>query len=191
MTSNGKVPSTHVISPLCRFKVIGYVTRGPGLLRAAILAVTLLLLAPAASAGVSRWLSWNAAARSVSLTLVAGFDGSNNGFNFDGYGRGKLLVRVPLGWRVTVTCKNAGTMRHSCAIVRGPMTAAPAFRGATTSNPVLGLRPGQTAQFTFTASRAGSFRIACLVAGHEEARMWDVLVVGGVKRPTISTRTGF
>jgi len=157
--------------------------------KALLLAV--LALAPAASPGPGHWLSWNAASRTASLTLVAGYDGANNGFNFDGYGRGQLLVSVPLGWRVAVTCTNAGSMRHSCAIVRGPMTAMPAFAGATTPDPVLGLKHGQTARFTFTASRAGTYRIACLVPGHEEARMWDVLVVGGVKRPTIQTRPGF
>ena len=141
--------------------------------------------------GVGHWLTWNATSRTASVTLVAGYDGSNNGFNFDGYGRGRLLVSVPLGWRVTVTCRNAGPMRHSCAIVRGPMTAIPAFPGATTPDPVLGLEKGKTARFTFTASRAGTYRIACLVPGHEEARMWDVLVVGGVKRPSIETRSGF
>jgi hypothetical protein len=154
-------------------------------------AALVLLLAPAASAGAGRWLSWNASARTASLTLVAGYNGANNGFNFDGYGRGRLLVQVPLGWRVTATCTNAGSMRHSCAIVPGPMTAVPAFAGATTPDPVLGLEKGKTARFTFTASRSGTYRIACLVPGHEEARMWDVLVVGGVKRPTIQTRAGF
>jgi len=154
-------------------------------------AAALLVLAHGASAGAGRWLSWNAASRTASLTLVAGLNGANNGFNFDGYGRGRLLVRIPLGWRVTVTCRNAGSMRHSCAIVRGPMTVVPAFPGATTPDPVLGLAKGKTARFTFTASRAGTYRIACLVPGHEEARMWDVLDVGGVKRPTIQTRVGF
>ena len=63
--------------------------------RALCAAAALLLLAPAASAGAGRWLSWNAAARTASLTLVAGYNGANNGFNFDGYGRGRLLVQVP------------------------------------------------------------------------------------------------
>ena len=137
------------------------------------------------------WLSWNTARRTASLELVAGYNGANNGFNFDGYGRGQLLVRVPLGWRGVLTCRNAASRRHSCAIVRGPQTVVSAFPGATTTSPTLGLRPGQTARFMFKASRAGSYRIACLVPGHEEARMWDVLVVGGVKRPSISKRTGF
>jgi Sulfocyanin (SoxE) domain len=158
---------------------------------AIVAAAAALALAPAASAGVGDWITWNAAARTAGLTLVAGYNGSNNGFNFDGYGRGRLLVQVPLGWRVTVTCRNAGSMRHSCAIVRGPMTAVPAFPGASTPDPVLGLEHGKSARFTFTASRAGTYRIACLVPGHEEARMWDVLVVGGVRRPTIQVRPGF
>ena len=104
---------------------------------------------------------------------------------------GVSCLRVPLGWRVVVTCGNAASRRHSCAIVRGPQTVVSAFPGATTTSPTLGLRPGQTARFMFKASRAGSYRIACLVPGHEDARMWDVLVVGGVKRPSISERTGF
>jgi len=157
-------------------------------------ATTALVSIPALAAGsprVDNWLSWDATRRTASLELIAGYNGANNGFNFDGYGRGQLLVRVPLGWRVVVTCRNAASRRHSCAIVRGPQTITPAFRGAATPVPTLGLRPGRTARFTFEASRAGSYRIACLVPGHEEARMWDVLVVGSVRRPSISIRTGF
>jgi Sulfocyanin (SoxE) domain len=145
----------------------------------------------AGSAPVSRWLRWDAATHTASLTLIAGYNGANNGFNFDGYGRGRLLVLIPRGWRVTVICENAASMRHSCAIVRGPLTVAPAFPGATTPSPTLGLRAGQSARFTFKASTAGTYRIACLVPGHEQARMWDVLVVGKVRRPSISTQTGF
>ena len=167
--------------------------RGPALrLLAATLGV--LVFVPSASdvsAAAGNWLSWDAAGRIARLTLVAGYNNENNGFNFDGYGRGKLLVRVPLGWRVAVTCRNAGSRRNSCAIVSGPQTITLAFPGAATPRPVPGLRSGQTARFTFTAARSGTYRIACLVPGHEEARMWDVLVIGGVTRPSISTRTGF
>lgn len=163
---------------------------------ASLLLVGLCALALAASsAGASpppgRWLAWNGRARTASLLLVAGYNGANNGLNFDGYGRGRLLVRIPVGWRVTVTCRNAASVRHSCAIVRGPQTVVPAFRGASTPAPLLGLSSGKTARFTFTASRPGTYRIACLVPGHEDARMWDVLDVGGAKRPSISVRTGF
>jgi hypothetical protein len=126
----------------------------------------------------------------AALTLVAGYDSSNNGFNFDGYGRGELLVTVPLGWRVRVSCVNRGGMRHSCAVVSAPMTATPAFRGASVPDPVQGLDPGSKAAFSFVASRAGSFRLASIVPGDEEARLWDVLEVARVAKPSISARRG-
>ena len=81
-------------------------------------------------------------------------------------------------------------MSHSCAVVHGPMTITPAFRGAPVPNPTVGLRRGATVTFFFVASRAGSYRFACLVPGHDEARMWDVLEVTRRGRPTISARPG-
>jgi Sulfocyanin (SoxE) domain len=128
--------------------------------------------------------------RVAAVTLVAGYDRGNNGFNFDGYGRGELLVTVPRGWRVRVTCTNRAAIPHSCAVVKGPMTATPAFRGASIPNAVDGLARGRTATFTFLASRTGSYRFACLVPGHEEARMWDVLEVTAGGKPSISARAG-
>jgi uncharacterized cupredoxin-like copper-binding protein len=77
-------------------------------------------------------------------------------------------------------------MRHSCAIVKGALTVAPAFSGASTA----ALSPGSKATFSFVAARSGAFRIACLVPGHEQARMWDVLDVGPGGKPSISVRPG-
>jgi hypothetical protein len=155
-----------------------------------VLAVAFAAAAVAAKPDPRRFLRVDASAHVVSLTLVAAYDGDNNGFNFDGYGRGELLVTVPLRWRVRVTCTNRGALRHSCAVVSGPMTATPAFRGATTRDPVRGLAQGETQTFSFVAARAGSFRLACLVPGHELARMWDVLEIVRGARPSISARPG-
>jgi hypothetical protein len=124
------------------------------------------------------------------LTLLAGLGNENGGFNFDGYGRGRLLVEIPLGWQVVVDCENRGTTRHSCAIVKGSLATRPAFAGATSPKPLTGLAPGARISFSFRATRRGSFRIACLVPGHEQARMWDVLDVVGGNRPAISARAG-
>lgn len=154
----------------------------------------LALVAAAAVAAAKpdphRFLSVDAPHRVVSVSLLAGYDSSNNGFNFDGYGRGELTVTVPLGWRVRVTCTNRAAVRHSCAVVKGAMTARPAFRGAAVPAPLLGLRQGRTATFSFVASAPGAFRLACLVPGHEEARMWDVLEVVRGGAPSISARPG-
>jgi len=131
-----------------------------------------------------RFLAVDRRARSVTVTLIAAYDAANEGFNFDGYSR-TLLWRVPLGWTVHVVCKNRGPLRHSCAVVRGPDTARPAFRGASTPQPLIGLEAGHTATFTFRASRAGVYRFVCLVPGHELARMWDVLQITRGGKPAV------
>lgn len=144
-------------------------------------AVLVALVAAAAVAGKPdphRFLQVDGPRRRVVLTLVASYDGSNGGFNFDGYSRGELLLSVPLGWRVTIRCENRGPLRHSCAVL--------GFRGAATP----ALRTGQKASFSFRASRRGTYRLACLVPGHLEARQFDVLDIGKTRRVEISARNG-
>jgi len=134
----------------------------------------------------SQFLHVEAKQRTALVTLIAGYDSENNGFNFDGYGRGELVLSIPRGWRVRATCTNRGALDHSCAVVPGPMTITPSFRGAAT--PIL--PPGSSTNFSFVASRVGTYRIACLVAGHEEARMYDVLEVTRGGTPRITARPG-
>jgi hypothetical protein len=144
----------------------------------------LAALVAAGAVSPAKFLHVDGSRRRVTLALVASYDGTNNGFNFDGYARGQMLVSVPLGWRVRIDCENRGPLRHSCAVVHGAMNAKPAFPGASTSE----LRAGARASFSFIASRRGTYRLACLVSGHEEARMWDVLDVGKSRRVEISVR---
>jgi hypothetical protein len=129
----------------------------------------------------SRFLAVDARRRRVTLTLIASYDGANNGFNFDGYWGGRLLLSVPLGWRVQILCENRGPLRNSCAVVAGYRIA---FRGAATAP----LSAGRRASFSFLASRRGTYRLASLVPGHEEARMYDVLDVGKTSRVELTTR---
>jgi len=142
----------------------------------------LAALAAAGTVSPARFLAVDRAHRRVTLTLVAAYDGANNCFNFDGYWGGRMLLSVPLGWRVTIHCENRGPMRHSCAVVDGSRVAFP--HAAT---PVL--RAGAHADLSFAASRRGTYRFACLVPGHEQARMYDVLDVGKTRRVEISGRS--
>jgi hypothetical protein len=112
----------------------------------------------------------------VTITLIAAYDSANGGFNFDGYSR-ELMWTVPRGWIVRVACSNRGPLRHSCAVVQGASSTTPAFPGATTPQPAIGLEAGHTAYFSFKASKTGVYLFACLVPGHEAARMWDVLQI--------------
>jgi hypothetical protein len=153
-------------------------------------ALAFAVSARAAGSGPQRYFAIDASARTVHLTLLAGLGDENNGFNFDGYGRGELLVSVPFGWRVFVDCDNRGGARASCVVVSDSLATQPAFSGAASPHPVDGLNPGAKASFSFRLTRSGSFRIASLVPGQELARMWDVLEVTRGGRPSISARPG-
>jgi hypothetical protein len=146
--------------------------------------------ARAAASGPGQYFSWNGSSRVAHLKLLAGLGSGNGGFNFDGYGRGEMLVRVPVGWRVVVDCENRGGGRHSCAVVRGALAGTPAFAGAASPQPLVGLSPGAKSSFSFVASRVGTYRLASLVAGEEQARMFDVLDVTHGGWPSISARPG-
>jgi uncharacterized cupredoxin-like copper-binding protein len=119
----------------------------------------------------------DATAKTVSFTLMPGYNQANSGMNFNGYSSGGLEIDVPKGWAVTVTCINRGLLNHSCVVVADEASSQAIFSGASTSNPGAGLPAGQQANFSFKPDRTGAFRIACLVPGHESAGMWIVFAV--------------
>ena len=123
----------------------------------------------------------------MTLTLHPGATDVFSGYNYNGYGRGAVLVAVPLGWRVTVRCVNdVASISHSCAIVRdGRNATAPVLPGAASPHPQTGLPPGSSAQFSFIASPAGAYRIARASASTETAGMWDAFEIGSTQRPSI------
>jgi hypothetical protein len=148
---------------------------------AAVVALSLVGKAPPPP---SRFLAVDAHRHRVTITLIASYDGTNGGFNFDGYSR-YLMWTVPRGWTVRVVCQNRGPLRHSCAVVQGAGSTKPTFRGSSTPQPRVGLEAGRSARFAFRASRTGVFRFACLVPGHEDARMWDVLKITRAGKPSV------
>ena len=130
------------------------------------------------------FLAVDAQRHRVTITLIASYDETNGGFNFDGYSR-FLMWTVPRGWTVRVVCRNRGALRHSCAAVNGASSARPAFRGASTPQPQIGLESGHTARFTFRATKKGVYRLTSLVPGDEAARLWDVLKIVRHGRPSV------
>jgi Sulfocyanin (SoxE) domain len=158
----------------------GLLCDAEAVIEAAVVAFSLVAKAPPQP---HRFLAVDAQRHRVTITLIASYDSENRGFNFDGYSR-SLMWTVPRGWSVRVVCENRGPLRHSCAVVRSADSTEPAFRGAATPAPQLGLEAGHTARFTFRASRKGVYRFACLVRGHEAARMWDVLKITRGGKPS-------
>jgi uncharacterized cupredoxin-like copper-binding protein len=132
----------------------------------------------------AQFLRVDARAQTATVTLIASYDGENNGFNFDGYSR-ELMWTVPRGWTIRVRCENHGSLHHSCAVVKNASSTTPVFPAASVRHPALGLAPGHSATFSFRATKAGVYRFACLVPGHEDARMWDVLTIARGGKPSI------
>jgi predicted small lipoprotein YifL len=111
-------------------------------------------------------------AHRVTLTIAAGV--GNGGFNLNGYRNGALTIRVPVGWTVTVHFENRSPLANSLAVVTDAGATSPAFAGAGLPAKQLhtGLSRGTSATFSFVAARPGTYRLASLVAGHEESGQW-------------------
>jgi sulfocyanin len=133
-------------------------------------------------AATPRWLVANAKTHTATLTLVAAYTNALNGFNFNGYGNGKMVITIPVGYRVTVSFSNKSSVPHSAVFTpysqkNRTSTFPLAFKGSTSPDPTSGITSGTPQRFTFTASRAGTYALVCGVPGHEAAGMWDVLKV--------------
>jgi len=135
-------------------------------------------------------MKYDASAKTAYITLVAGADSGYGGFNFDGYSVGQLSIKIPLGWKVYVSCKNnSSVFTHTCAIVQaGPITptGGKIVFGATSPHPLTGLPYGAVANYSFTPNKLGKYRISCTVIGHEADGMWDWFYVTKSGLPSIS-----
>jgi sulfocyanin len=128
--------------------------------------------------------------KTVKVTLVAAFTDANYGMNFDGYSHGKATFTIPTGWKVEVTFINPSPVPHSVVAVerdavRKLQVGDPAFVGASTPNPVIGISASK-ATFTFTASEAGDYAFACGFPSHALAGHWVALQISNeAKAPTL------
>src|SRR5712691_4145439 len=95
------------------------------------------------------WLRADAASKTVEFKLVAGLTDANGGMNFNGFGRGGLVLTVPQGWNVVLHFKNEDpNLPHSVEVITdaagiptGPIP--PAFEHAATSRMEQGFSAGQ------------------------------------------------
>jgi hypothetical protein len=149
---------------------------------------------PLPSSQAAQLLSFDASTKTVTLTITVGIPEISNGYNFNGYVRGALVISVPKGWKVIVHCNaHPYALAHSCAVVQGPGIERPAFPGSWLPNPnvaYLGgfVLQGSSKSFEFTPNRALVGRFACLVTGHEAAGMWATFQVTDSGQPSLGTR---
>jgi ubiquinol-cytochrome c reductase cytochrome b subunit len=147
---------------------------------------------PPPGKGAQRWIAWDAAKHTATLTLIAGYNNAIAGFNFNGFGKGEMVISVPQGYHVTVKFSNQGTLPHSALFTpnadKNLTTNFPlAFPGAASTDPTGGIAKGQTDQFSFVASKPGTYALVCAVPGHAAAGMWDVFKVTSGGQPSVVT----
>jgi sulfocyanin len=129
------------------------------------------------SVKVNEFMSYDPAAKTVSLKLFAAHGSVNGGMNFNGASNGGSTITVPVGWSVSWSFKNEDAIPHSAIVLANKMPLPaqpqdPAIPRAYTKDVTAGLPTNGTDQTTFKASPAGQYVIACGVPGHAPSGMW-------------------
>jgi sulfocyanin len=129
------------------------------------------------SVKVNEFMSYDPAAKTVSLKLFAAHGSVNGGMNFNGASNGGSTITVPVGWTVSWNFKNEDAIPHSAIVLANKMPFPaqpqdPAIPRAYTNDVTGGLPTNGTDQTTFKASTAGQYLIACGVPGHAPSGMW-------------------
>jgi len=146
--------------------------------------------------GDPQWIQWDNATKTARLKIVAGFDDTNEFFNFNGYNQGNLTITVPVGARVMVSFINKSEVPHS--VVFTPISDVTldgslplAFPGASTPDPEVGEADVKAPRvFTFVADHVGHFAFASGIPGYARGGMWDRFDVAAVQGCTQQTHAG-
>ena len=131
----------------------------------------------AAQTAPSKWLSYDAATKTVTFALEAGAPGTAGPFNFNGYTNGAATLVVLPGNTVIMNFVNLDGTPHSAMLIADTdpmpnMGGDPAIPAAYTKAAIQGLPQGGKDAMRFTAPQSGSFRIFCAVPGHGLSGMW-------------------
>lgn len=139
---------------------------------------------------VNEFLTYDQRSRTVSLQLIAGYNGLNGSLNYNGATHGSHGLYVPTGWRIHVAVTNRDSdLQHSAIVLQKVLPppiepTEPAFAAAALPQLDEGLQEDETGTIDFVADRAGQYMIACGVPGHAQAGMWLQLAVSnGLKVP--------
>jgi hypothetical protein len=132
--------------------------------------------------------------KTVKLLVVATWSGANYGMNFNGFSKGEAVYTIPKDWTVEVTFINPSPVPHSLIVLEKEQTKKiqvpePYFEGGAVPKHLQGLAYDK-ATFSFTASEAGEFALACGFPGHTMNGHWIGLEIKeDVKVPTLKLGT--
>jgi hypothetical protein len=146
--------------------------------------------APVAAAdGQEKWLSYDAATKTVTFELIAG------PFTFNGFRNGGGTLVVPPNANVVMNFVNKDGTPHSAIVISGegplPNSATdPAIQRAYTNKVLEGLPQEATDVMRFPAPASGTYRIFCGVPGHGSSGMWIWMKIDpAAKAPTFGPTT--
>ncbi|MFT5239726.1 MAG: hypothetical protein ACI9X0_000691 [Kiritimatiellia bacterium] len=127
------------------------------------------------------FISKGETATSVKLTIIATYDETNHGMNFNGFSHGKALYTIPLGWTVDVDFINRSAVPHSAVVVEDYKTSKmqvgkPYFAEAATKDYDKATAE-KSGHFSFVADEAGDFAIACGFPIHAANGHWMALKI--------------
>ncbi len=126
------------------------------------------------------FLAQDAEKKEATLHIVATFDKSNYGMNFNGWSKGEGGYDIPMGWKVKVVFCNNSAVPHSLIVVDADDTTKvnlgdePYFTGASTPSPIKGTTSA-IENFEFTADEAGKYAFACGFPTHAANGHWIYL----------------
>ena len=144
--------------------------------------------------GPDKILAIDAAKKTVDVSLVGAEGKVGYGMNFNALAKGSMVIRVPVGWTVTVSLVVDSTLKHSALIVpweqREGYEFTPAFPGSDPKDYGVGFGKGSPKdEYSFKADQTGQYAIVCGVPGHAEAGMWDEFdVVADLANPEVLLR---
>lgn len=133
---------------------------------------------------VPAWMSVDHAAKTVTMTVVAGQTAENNNWNFNGMVRGEGTIVVPTGYAIQITFENTDPTMivHSMGVGQVSQTTeamftdpSPAFAGAITTNPtdpINATKNGASETINFVADTAGDYALICYTPAHALTGMW-------------------
>lgn len=139
------------------------------------------------------WMSYDEENKSVHFELVAAWNSNNNGYNYNGYFKGDVTIKVPADWLVSMTFINLdGSAPHSI-LVTNPYTTDDIPDELTGEFAVLSraytdsIFANETTTMKFKAKK-GHYWLFCGDKGHGINDMWIKFTADtNIKTPFIET----
>ena len=165
--------------------------------KAEALAAAARLAAAPGAVKVDQFMSYQPDTKTVDVVLVAAYDNTLGGFNFNGGANGDHRITIPQGWTVRMHVLNVDAIPHSAVVIQEvkPIPSAPeqaALPRAYSAHLTDGLAPVNGADdMNFRATRPGHYMLVCGVPGHAPSGMWiwlDVSADATAPSYTVATK---